>query len=891
MVQAFAFGAFLLVPERRLILEHNCPVTLGNKVFDLLVALVEHRDRDMSREQLKSIVWPSRRVIADHNLSVALSTLRRALGDRAGSAGYIATVPGRGYRFVTPVTVCSDDGTPVPVFREPTKPVSNLPAAVSPLIGRAADVEAIRQALWFGRLVTVVGTGGIGKTRLALEVAETIAAEFPGGSWLVDLACLAPGDAIADAIASLIEVRPKRDALGNVVQALRHKKTLLIFDNCEHLLDESAAIAAAILERAPETCILATSREPLRLPVERTYRLHALETPDADATLTAAEALHYPAIELLVARISAALGHFEFTDNQVSGIAQISRRLDGIPLALEIVASQFHLMNAKEILRQLDARILLLMKGRRTAVPRQFTLKASIEWSYDLLPPAARSLLRRLAIFPGTWVLDAACHVAADGDLSASKIQELQRLLVEKSLVMVTRDDAEPRYRLFETTKQYLTVFGGEDRGLCSRLAEWCALRLRVAEIERENIADSHWIRRYGPEIVNLRLALTWAFSADGDRQLGMEILAYSVGMWSVLGLYDEEERWLSIANESIEQASADVAARLNYMRLRRQALDDGTKWDEARGAMALARVGKDEHALSRMLDVAVTAAISAGDLPAAQSLLAEADQVLAAAPLRRRTRARWHMNAARIALSLGNACVAEAHLEEAIAIGEQIGAAKIVASASHELLYRRTELDRGIRVFQQMLGDIEGALGQRSLHAHVLGLLSGYQLLKGDAAAALRSAQQSLANWRCIGHRPAYLKILDRCVGILAALGQVDAAARLLGYCDAWYRRSATPRRPIFELIRQGAMVRLTASLSPEERTLSMALGASLSEDQVVAELIAFEPSAIELLQCREVAIGDGDRLVFPSPIVASGMPRVFSIDRTIARETLTQR
>lgn len=845
MTQAFAFGPFLLVPQQRLLLRDNHPVLLGSRTFDMLVALVEHRDVEVARDLLKRLVWPPRQTASDHNLTVTLSMLRHALGDHIDRPEYVATLPGRGYRFIAPVAPCEFVAKGLDDKQSAARRSDNLPAAVTPLIGRAAEKAAIADLLSAARAVTLVGPGGIGKTRLALAVADAVLSHFPDGVWFVELASLSSGDSIAGAIGSVLELQPKDDALRGVIRCLHGQKILLVLDNCEHLISEVAALADAILEGAPDARILATSREPLGIGGERLHWLPVLASPDAGDELSAADALTYPSVELLIDRIIATLGHFTLTDADAPAVAQICRRLDGIPLALELVASRFQLMSAEEIVRQLDDRFSLLTKGRRTALPRHLTLRANMDWSYNLLPEPARRLLRRLSVFPGDWNVDAARWVTADDDLPAAAITDLLFSLVEKSLLVADRAKGEPRYRLLETTKHYAEMAaaasGEKDRR--PHLARWVVRRFETAEIDRESMPDDRWLARYAPDIANLRAALTWAFGEGGDPQLGLKLLAYSGSIWTMAGLYLEERQWLSVAGPHAACAAPATAARLECMRLFRMAIDDRTLWTEAPKAVRLARAAKDASVLNRVFAASLASAVTMGNLPAAQSLLREAGDLMIATPANR-TKALWHLNAARAELSLGRRAQAERHYEQAIEIGTKIGAGKLIASAYHELFFLRRQFDAGIDIFLEMLEKLKELSGQRSLRAHVLGLLSGYLLIRGDAPAALTYALRSLRTWRRLGHRPAYRKLLDRLAAIAVALDQPEPAARLLGYCDANCKVSGVPRQPIFSVFRDTTLAQLEIRLPAARLAALMADGAMLTEDQAIDEALTMQPA-----------------------------------------------
>ena len=394
---AISFGPFRLLAEQRLLLEGDRPVRLGSRAFDILAALVERRGEVVGKEQLIARAWP-KTFVEEANLKIQVSALRRALGDGQGGNRYVITVPGRGYNFVAPLrreeTLLAAPAPPVPS----TTP-HNLPFAVTRVIGRDDAVAALVTRLSRERLVTVVGPGGIGKTTVALAVAERMMASYEHGVWLVDLAPLGDPRLVPSAVATVLglEVRTE-DPLAALVAAVRDNRMLLLLDNCEHVIDVVAGLAAAILSGAPGVSILATSREPVGAAGEREYRLASLGMPQTSSRLTAAEAAAFPAVQLFVERVSAIVEDFALTDANAPAVVEICRRLDGLPLAIEFAAPRVEVLGVEGLAARLDDSLQLLGTRRRTTVPRHRTMRAVVDWSYGLLTEDEQLFLRALCI-------------------------------------------------------------------------------------------------------------------------------------------------------------------------------------------------------------------------------------------------------------------------------------------------------------------------------------------------------------------------------------------------------------------------------------------------------------------------------------------------------------
>src|SRR3984957_18957731 len=409
----FAFGPFRLLAAQRLLLEGDAPVRLGSRAFDILAILVERAGEVVAKEELVDRAWPQT-FVEDTNLKMQVSALRRALGDGQGGHRYVVTVPGRGYNFVAPV----HHEEPARAALPPTvrsASVHNLPHAMTRMIGREEAVAALVSRLSRQRLVTVVGPGGIGKTTVALAVAERMVASYEHGVWLVDLAPLGDPRLVPSAVATVLGLEiHTEDPLAVLVAVLRDKRMLLLLDNCEHVIDAVASLAAQLLGGVQGVSILATSREPLGVAGERQYRLGPLGSPQASNGLTVGEAAAFPAVQLFVERVSAIVEDFALTDANARAVAEICRRLDGLPLAIEFAAPRVEVLGVEGLAARLDDSLQLLGARRRTTIARHRTMRAVVDWSYSLLGASEQRFLRSLGIFAGGFKAEAAAAVVSD---------------------------------------------------------------------------------------------------------------------------------------------------------------------------------------------------------------------------------------------------------------------------------------------------------------------------------------------------------------------------------------------------------------------------------------------------------------------------------------------
>jgi predicted ATPase/DNA-binding winged helix-turn-helix (wHTH) protein len=553
--RAISFGPFRLLPRQRLLLEADKPVHVGSRAVDLLIALVERPGELLSKNELIARVWPSTHVV-EGNLKFQIAALRRALRDGQEGRRYLATSPGQGYRFVADITIECDAAPSIAPSSPPTNK-HNLPARLTPLIGRGDLVARLESRLPAKRLITIVGPGGIGKTSVAMATAERLIGAYIDGVWSVDLARLADPALVLSAVAAAVHINLNPEGpLASLVAALSNSSMMLVLDNCEHVIDAVASLVVAITKGARGVHILATSREPLRVEGEHVSRLEPLETPPSSERLEAAEALRFPAVELFVDRMAASHEEFELRHEDASLVGEICRQLDGIPLAIELAAARVDLLGVRELSARLEEGLQVLKCGRRTVLPRHQTMRATLDWSYGLLSPPEQTILSRLAIFAGGFTLPAAAAVVGDADLGGEEVVDLVLELATKSLVASDGNFLEPRFRLLATTRAY-AIEKARERGELDPLAQrhatyFLTLFDSVSHVDAEFDEASAALAL---EINNLRTALGWAFAPPGDLAVGIGLVAASVPLRVSTSMLGEWHVWAERAIDSLDDA------------------------------------------------------------------------------------------------------------------------------------------------------------------------------------------------------------------------------------------------------------------------------------------------------------------------------------------------
>lgn len=550
-----SFGPFRLDISQRLLAREGVPIELGARAMDLLIALVSAPNQIVSKQDLISQVWPDV-TVEEGSLRFHMTSLRKALSDGQDGARYITTIAGRGYCFVAPVSRLRSPQDGAGEFRH-----ANLPNRLDRMIGREEDILSLSDRVLTSRIVTIVGVGGVGKTTVATAVAHRLVPSFNGAALFADFGMLSDPGLVAAGLASMLglpvgsdDVRP------SLLAYLQDKRLLLILDTCEHLIDAIADLAAVIIEAAPQVCILATSREALRIEAESVYRLDVLACPPDDPEISTEAVLSFPAAQLFMERAAASGAALDLSERDVRIIASICRKLDGMALALELAARRVETYGLLQTATLLDQHLTLGWVGSRTAPPRQKTLQATLDWSFGLLTELERTALRRMAIFVGDFTLDAALEVISSPTLEQHDVFGAIDSLVAKSLLATRPIGAMMRYRLLDTTRAYaLQCQTEEDRaGLAARHATYYRRWLEQFGPDWPTLSTGPERLPYFVSINNVRAALEWCFGDGGDVGIGIGLAAAAVPVFQVMSLFPECQRWSERALSALDNTSRD---------------------------------------------------------------------------------------------------------------------------------------------------------------------------------------------------------------------------------------------------------------------------------------------------------------------------------------------
>lgn len=566
-LRVLAFGLFRLHRRPHLLCLGDEPIRLGGRAIDLLVALAERAGEVVSRAELERQVWPHT-LVEDSSLRVHIAALRKALGDGIGEARYIANVPGRGYSFVATVVELSGPAAK-PGVQIPEGGARPLPVRLSSIVGREEAVSALRANLPARRLATIVGHGGMGKTALAVVVASELQSNYPDGACFFDMAPLDDPAFMPDALAAALGVTALGDdVMTTLEQWLQPRRMLLLMDNCEHVLEAAAKLVDRILRVAPGIDVLATSREPLDAEGEWVHRLQPLTFPD-EAMIGGLEAMQFSALRLLAERAAASIDSFELNEATLPAAIALCRRLDGVPLAIEFAAARVGLLGVQGVVAQLDDRLRLLGSGRRTVLPRHRTLRALLDWSYDLLSPCEQRVLRCCGIFNGPFTLESAVAVIAHHPHATSEVRDSVLSLIAKSLIVSEPGTPHVNFSMLEITRAYAAdrlAVDPEYRGIAARHARRMCDVMRQCERDWDTMPRAAWLRSYLRYMGNVRAALNWAFGPDGDAAVGVRLAA---AMMLRMGRISGEEELRAHARHALVAiASGTPADPIDEMRL-----------------------------------------------------------------------------------------------------------------------------------------------------------------------------------------------------------------------------------------------------------------------------------------------------------------------------------
>ena len=569
----YRFEAFELLAQERRLLAGDTPIAIGARAFDVLLTLVAHHDRVVTKHELLERVWPGL-MVEENNLQVQVSSLRRVLGPRA-----IATIPGRGYRLAMRVrsegagaatethgaeserdahSADAPPGKPGPAPQARRR--SNLPVALPPLYGRDTELAQLRALLDAHRTVALVAAGGVGKTHLARAVADARRAKHSDGVWVVDLAELTRGDLVAPALLQALgfQVAPGQTPLGTAVDVLRRQDALLLLDNCEHVLAAVASLVQAVNDAASHVRVLVTSQAPLRCTHERVFRLGTLSLPSSPAL---GDVQRSGAVQLLMDRIQAGAPYFELTKANAARVAALCQRLDGIALALELAAARVPLLGLDGLLAHLDERLELLAGGSRLKLQRHQTLRAALAFSHGLLTADEQAVFRRLGAFAGSFSAECAQDVAADEAIDRWAVLDHLGALIDKSFVLADTGDP-PRLRLLETTRVYALeslAQAGETAAVLERHAGGFARLLATAAQDYWLLSDAALLERYWPDQANLRAAMDWALA--NAPELAVRMVGDAGPLWrEALSQQPEGARYCAAALACVSERTPPLA-------------------------------------------------------------------------------------------------------------------------------------------------------------------------------------------------------------------------------------------------------------------------------------------------------------------------------------------
>ncbi|MEI9986130.1 MAG: AAA family ATPase [Aliidongia sp.] len=764
------------------------------------------------------------------------------LADGRGGMRYVANITGRGYCFVAPVSAAGAAATAeggaasAPAEPAPAMPETNLPRHLGALIGREVELAELRDSIGRRRLVTLVGTSGVGKTRLAIELGWQIMGRFPDGVWLIDLAPLTDPAVVISATATVLGVALSSSdaAVEAIAAAIGRQRRLLIVDNCEHLINAAAPLIATLLALAPGLSVLATSQETLRIPAEQIYRLNPLALPPPGL----GEIAGFGAVALFLERARAADRGFVLDADNAAGVAEICRRLDGVPLALEMAAARLPLLGVEGLRAGLDERLRMLKTGPRTAGGRHQTLRNMVEWSHGLLDPADQRVFRRLAVFAGSFSLDAAVAVAGTAADRWDTVDALGRL-IDKSLVKVESGEP-PRYRLLETLRFYAAeqlAANDEAEAIAEHHARFFTELFEHADAVWETTPVGDWLKTHWPEIDNVRAALDWTFADPTRPRIAATLAGTAARLWDLSSQQAEGRAYLDRAVEFIDEdfptaAAASVlraAAKLhvNFDRMRALQL--------AERSADLYRALGDRLGLAQALDIVGGSYAILGRTAEAKTILQEVYETLTASGVEKLL--------PNVAINLG---ILSAKTQEtaqalywftrALNLSSRMKldvTANICLVNLAELEFLQGDAHRAIDHASAAVQNLR-RLDREYLLATALLNLVWYLMFENNLHDCRAAAEEAFALVRTHGGL-----LLKGCLERWALLGTLEGrysqAARLIGFTDALFVMSGADRDPTEQEIYDRTIKLLKARLPAPDLQAALADGAQMSEQQAV--------------------------------------------------------
>jgi len=814
---------------------------LPPKTFDVLRYLAENAGRLVTHDELLGALWGNVHVQPEVLKSHILA-IRNALGDKAASPRFIETQRGRGYRFIGEMAGIGSTGGAIDAS---SLPETNLRRYLTDVIGRQAELAELQKCLNDCRVITLVGPGGVGKTRLAVEFGWRALPDFPGGVWLIDLAPLSDPAQILTAVATVLhlDASTAEAAVRAIAATLLRRRSLMIFDNCEHLAGAAADLIEALLTGVSGMSVVATSQQALHLDAEQLFLVRPLPVPPEDAVAIGG----FAAVDLFVERANRADHLFKLGPDNEAGVAEICRRVDGLPLALEMAAARLRMLGVEGLRDGLDHRLELLKSAQHTDTMRHRSLRAMVEWSHGLLDPQERHLFRCLTVFPGSFTLEAAA--AVDGGTDRWTTVDALDRLVDKSLIAI-EDGNPPRYRLLETIR----LFAGEglrESGDSDEVSERHA-RHFVEVFDRayvvwETTPDEDWIALYRPEIDNLRAALEWALAEPARRVIALALGASGLRLFHVLSFAAEGLRYferlvLLIDQDTLPSLAAGVLAQ-SYCYVRD--MPGPTVLAHAEQSVAIYRELGDRMKLGEALKRVGFVCLRQGRLEQARSVHAEASALIGRSNLLK-LRMLLYEKLGADALEAGQIALARTYVTQMLDMTRALGSRHAARANSFLSLVEHMEgnIDRAIETGRVAVHEARAVSG--ILLAYTLVNLADYLLARGDAGEARDCLEEAFARFAEAGsHTSTDLEVW---AALACQEGRLADGARLIGFADAERVRAAR--------MRQITEARFYSELSRRlEAGLPAAALVSLREEGASWT----KPEAIEFVRSRLLSPGSG--------------------------------
>jgi predicted ATPase/class 3 adenylate cyclase len=867
--------------------------TWGETVIKVRMAIhtgaVEARDGDYFGPPLNRV---ARLLSAGHGGQTLISAVTRELV-HAGlpPSASLRDMGERSLRdLIRPERIYQLDAEGLPTEFPPLKTLdafrTNLPVQLTSFIGREKEIGEVKELAVRNRLVTLTGSGGAGKTRLSLQVAANLLDVFQDGVWFVELASLTDPVLAPQTVATALGLREEagRPLVDTLTNYLHMKSVLLILDNCEHLIETTAQLVEALLQACPNLRLLVSSRESLGIRGETTFRVPSLSIPDIRIAHSVEMVMQSESARLFVERAQTALPSFVVTKENVPSLAQVCARLDGIPLAIELAAARVKMLKVEQIAQRLDDRFRLLTGGSRTALPRQQTLRALIDWSFDLLPESERALLRRLSVFSGGWTLEAAETVCHGSGIDRYDVLDLLTQLVNKSLVVVvdTDDISETRYRLLETVRQYagekLSDTGDGIQARDQHLQYFLELAERAGpELTGPQVVE--WLRRLEDELDNIRTALEW--SLNGDVQTGLRLASALAEFWIESSYVRDGHNWLTqLINKP--QAQAETLTRARALGIQGFLLTWGDFDQDARPileeslvlcrrlgdrqripfalfylgilafregdfeygrqlvfeSLALYRELSDKAGMASVLAWIGTTVVVDSDYQRAHTYLDESLLICReAGNLTGMARGLSHLGD--LDIKYGNYDNARRQLEEALTIQRQLGRSgntiQILARLG-ELAARMGDNARAHVYYEESLSLISQAGGNFIMMRWVLVKLGYAALRQGNDARARDLLEQSLHHFKKNGEKIGVIYTLEGWAGLAMLQGQFERAAQLIAWADHGRKISGHPRPPVEQADVDRDLATIRAQLDEATFAAAQATGRAMTMDEAIA-------------------------------------------------------